>query len=109
MLWEAIPDTTLHYDLVGISARHTAEPVAYTLADRSLQRLTHLKINSIFLTTHFSDETIRMIITSIFTKKKEILKSTYSGSVRVILMRLQTKRGVMLSGLPLTAGLFIQQ
>jgi hypothetical protein len=38
MLWEDAPDTTLHYDLVGISARHTAEAVAYTLADQFRER-----------------------------------------------------------------------
>jgi len=38
MLWEDTPDTTIHYDLVGISARHTAETVAYTLADQFRKR-----------------------------------------------------------------------
>jgi radical SAM superfamily enzyme YgiQ (UPF0313 family) len=38
MLWEDTPDTTEHYDLVGISARHTAEPVAYALADQFRKR-----------------------------------------------------------------------
>jgi radical SAM superfamily enzyme YgiQ (UPF0313 family) len=38
MLWEDAPDTTIHYDLVGISARHTAETVAYALADQFRRR-----------------------------------------------------------------------
>jgi radical SAM superfamily enzyme YgiQ (UPF0313 family) len=38
MLWEDTPDTTIPYDVVGISARHTAEKVAYELADQFRKR-----------------------------------------------------------------------